>query len=66
MEGNPFPFNSMNESQDSLNQVYCHFRVGSRGGGGGRREGGGGGFAHIYKYIYIHMYISWFSLALNA
>ena len=57
MEGNPFPFNSMNELQDSLDQVYCHFRVGSGGGGGGLRT---------YIYIYIHMSISWFSLALNA
>ena len=56
MEGNPLPFSSMNELQDSLNQVYCHFRVGS----------GGGGKGGVRIYIYIHMYISWFSLALNA
>ena len=54
MEGNPLPFSSMNELQDSLNQVYCHFRVGSGGEGG------------VRIYIYIQMYISWFSLALNA
>ena len=50
MEGNPFPFNNMDELQDSLNQVYCQFRVGSAGG----REGG---VAYICIYICIYIRI---------
>ena len=47
----------MSDLQDSLNQVYCHFRVGSRGGEGA-------GFAYkiyIYIYIYTHVYFMVFT-----